>query len=141
MFVFVMACALLVIFSVLTDRVDNTNGVRMAANFIAGAFLSACAGYAGMIVATDANVRVTQAADKQGMNSALKLAFAGGAVMGFTVVGLGLLGVSCFYLLMTLGGPNNATLVSNISSQEIQTKKINCPPLTHTNLLLLLLFP
>lgn len=77
--------------------------------FIGGAMLSALAGWIGMIVATDANVRVTQAADKNGLNAALKLAFAGGGVMGFTVVGLGLFGVSSFYLLMTLGGPDSTT--------------------------------
>merc|ERR1719469_1001223 len=65
--------------------------------------LSASAGWAGMLVATDANVRTTQAADKEGLPQALKVAFAGGSVMGFTVVGLGLFGVSLFYYLMTLG--------------------------------------
>eukprot|EP00970_Alexandrium_tamarense_P009401 scaffold1868_cov194-Alexandrium_tamarense.AAC.45 len=81
------------------DRVD---GIRAGACFLAGAMLSAGAGWAGMIVATDANVRTTQAADKQGLAVALRVAFTGGAVMGFTVVGLGLLGVSLFFFLMTL---------------------------------------
>jgi K(+)-stimulated pyrophosphate-energized sodium pump len=56
-----------------------------------------------MAVATDANVRTTQAADKDGLNTALRVAFTGGAVMGFTVVGLGLFGVSLMYFLVTLG--------------------------------------
>jgi len=104
-FVAVFSAILLIVFSVITNRADNTEGVRMAANFIAGAALSALAGWIGMVVATDANVRVTNAADKGGMSSALRLAFSAGAVMGFIVVGLGLLGISCFYLLMTLGNP------------------------------------
>jgi K(+)-stimulated pyrophosphate-energized sodium pump len=56
-----------------------------------------------MVVATDANVRTTQAADKEGLNTALRVAFTGGAVMGFTVVGLGLFGVSLMFYLVTLG--------------------------------------
>jgi inorganic pyrophosphatase len=56
-----------------------------------------------MAVATDANVRTTQAADKDGLSVALRVAFTGGAVMGFTVVGLGLGGLSIFFLIMTQG--------------------------------------
>jgi len=82
---------------------DSVDGVRMGACFLAGAILSAAAGWGGMAVATDANVRTTQSADKEGLAAALRVAFTGGAVMGFTVVGLGLFGVSLFYWLMTLG--------------------------------------
>ena len=56
-----------------------------------------------MIVATDANVRTTQSADKQGLDAALQVAFTGGAAMGFVVVGLGLLGLAGFYLIMGVG--------------------------------------
>jgi H(+)-translocating pyrophosphatase len=55
------------------------------------------------VVATDANVRTTNAADKDGLNTALRVAFTGGAVMGFTVVGLGLFGVSLMFFLVTFG--------------------------------------
>ena len=65
------------------------------------------------MVATDANVRTTQAADKQGLSVALRVAFTGGAVMGFTVVGLGLFGVSFFFWLMTL---NRDTITSGLGS-------------------------
>ena len=48
-------------------------------------YYSAAAGWAGMSIATDANVRTTQAADKEGLSVALRVAFTGGAVMGFVV--------------------------------------------------------
>ena len=58
-----------------------------------GAFCSALAGFFGMRVATRANVRTTAAA-RTSLNSALRVAFSGGAVMGFCVVGLGVLGLA-----------------------------------------------
>ena len=67
--------------------------------FLVGAAFSVLAGYIGMKTATNANVRTTNAAGKNGMPSALKVAFRGGAVMGLCVVGLGLLGVSATYII------------------------------------------
>jgi K(+)-stimulated pyrophosphate-energized sodium pump len=84
------------------NNMDRADGIRAGGCFVGGALLSASAGWAGMSVATDANVRTTQAADKQGLSVALRVAFTGGAVMGFTVVGLGLAGLSFFFWLMTL---------------------------------------
>ena len=66
--------------------------------YVAGAILSGLAGFVGMTVATLANARTTQAA-RTGPQLALPLAFKGGAVMGFTVAGLALLGLSLAYIL------------------------------------------
>jgi K(+)-stimulated pyrophosphate-energized sodium pump len=69
--------------------------------FVVGATLSALAGYIGMSAATAANVRTTNAA-RRGMTEAFRVSFSSGMVMGLTVVGLGLLGLSAvFYAVST----------------------------------------
>lgn len=67
--------------------------------FAVGASFSTAAGYIGMTVATEANVRTANAARTDGMNKALSIAFSGGAVMGMCVAGLGVLGVSFIYMM------------------------------------------
>ncbi len=74
--------------------------------FITGAGCSILAGFFGMQVATKANARTANAAQK-GQNEALGIAFRGGAVMGMCVVGLGLLGVGVLY--MVIGDANIVT--------------------------------
>ncbi|MBI2343940.1 MAG: sodium-translocating pyrophosphatase [Deltaproteobacteria bacterium] len=64
--------------------------------FIVGACCSALAGFIGMRAATIANVRTASAA-RCGLNPALEIAFAGGSVMGMSVVGLGLLGLTLVF--------------------------------------------
>ena len=74
-------------------------GVKSGIAFVLGTLCSILAGYFGMSVATKANVRTANAARTGGMNRALSIAFSGGAVMGMSVVGLGLLGVSIVYMV------------------------------------------
>ena len=66
--------------------------------FIVGAIFSATAGYAGMKIATLANVRTASAA-RRGVNPALNVAFSSGSVMGMMVAGIGLLGLGILYLI------------------------------------------
>ncbi len=68
-----------------------------AVAYVFGAVLSAAAGYIGMRTATAANARTAEAARTGGVSKALPLAFRGGAVMGFTVAGLGLFGLAFGY--------------------------------------------
>ena len=68
-------------------------GLPTAICFLFGAVLSALAGYIGMSVATRANVRTANEAQK-GLTAALRVAFNGGTVMGLCVVGLGVAGVA-----------------------------------------------
>ncbi len=65
--------------------------------FLTGAFFSALAGNIGMRVATKANARAAEAV-KQGIKNGLLVAFSSGAVMGLSVVGLGIIGVSIYYV-------------------------------------------
>ena len=81
------------------DKFDDANDHRWTSvSYLIGAILSASAGYAGMLIAVQANVR-TAAKAQEGLNPALRTAFNSGTVMGMTVVGLGLLGLAILYLI------------------------------------------
>ena len=67
--------------------------------FLTGGFFSGLAGFIGMKTATAASARTANAA-RNSLNSGLKIAFRSGAVMGLTVVGLGLLDISVWYLIL-----------------------------------------
>ncbi|MBN2389369.1 MAG: sodium/proton-translocating pyrophosphatase, partial [Anaerolineae bacterium] len=71
-------------------------GLGMSAAFIAGAVCSAIAGYMGMMIAVEANVRSATAAEK-GLNPAFNIAFKAGSVMGLAMVGLAILGMTVVY--------------------------------------------
>ncbi|TAL51957.1 MAG: sodium-translocating pyrophosphatase, partial [Nanoarchaeota archaeon] len=90
--------------------------ITTVVTFILGAILSAIAGYAGMMVSVQANVRTAEAA-KKGLKPAFKTAFMGGTVTGMAVVGLGLLGITSLYYYtndpkMLLGFGFGASLIS-----------------------------
>ncbi len=67
--------------------------------FITGGFFSGLSGFVGMKIATAANARTANAC-RTGLNKGLRVAFSAGSVMGFTVVGLGLLDISIWFALL-----------------------------------------
>jgi len=103
---------LLLVIGTVWEVNDFVDGISIAVCFLAGAILSASAGWAGMLVAADANVHTTQATMVGGLPTALRAAFVGGSVMGFTVVGIGLFGISIFYFFMTIGQDGEKVAVS-----------------------------
>ncbi|MDF2874121.1 MAG: hppA [Sporomusa sp.] len=74
------------------------DGYKLAVSFLVGAVCSAIAGYVGMTATTKSNARTTEAA-RTSLNKALSVSFRAGAVMGMSVAGLGLLGVSGLYIV------------------------------------------
>ncbi len=78
--------------------VNSAEGLRVAVTFITGAICSAIAGYMGMSVAVEANVRSATAAEKS-LNQAFRVAFYAGSVMGLAMVGLAVIGMCGIYLL------------------------------------------
>jgi len=92
-----------VLFAVLwgAGTISDKFGLLTAVGFLIGAGASSLAGYVGMVIAVRANVRTAQAAHK-GMNTALTVAFRGGAVTGLLLIGLGLLAITTFYMVASL---------------------------------------
>ncbi len=82
--------------------------------FVTGGFFSALSGFVGMKIATAANARSANACS-EGLNRGLRVAFSAGSVMGFTVVGLGLLDISVwFFLLKFVFPPESASEITGI---------------------------
>ena len=75
-------------------------GWKAAICFVIGAIFSASAGWIGMFIATKANARTAVKAYDEGMSGALRVAFSGGAVLGLSVVGFGLLGLAGITLVV-----------------------------------------
>ena len=105
----VVAIVLVVVAIAMAFFLQASGGAVMAIAYLVGAIFSGTAGFIGLSIATRANSRTTQAATKS-MPKALEVAFRGGAVMGLTVAGLGLLGVClCFLIFLYATG-----LVANL---------------------------
>ncbi len=82
--------------------------------FVTGGVWSMLAGFIGMRIATNSNARTAQAASES-LNRGLRVAFSSGSVMGFTVVGLGLLDITLwFFLLRYVFGVADASALGNI---------------------------
>jgi len=85
----------LIIFIIITFAL----GVWVGLGFLIGAFLSGAAGYIGMLVSVQANVRTAEACRK-GLAAGLNIGFKSGAVTGMLVAGLALLSISIYYLVL-----------------------------------------
>jgi len=84
---------------------DMTRGAFIGGAFLLGAFFSALSGYIGMFVSVSSNIRTASAA-RRSLNEALQISFRGGAVSGFAVVALSLLGVAgIFFLYLEFAAP------------------------------------
>ena len=90
-----ITCVGVVLFLAIGFALDWATGC----GFAIGAILSGTAGYVGMSISVRANVRTAEAA-RQGVSSAFRVAFRGGAVTGMLVVGLGLFGVAGYYTVL-----------------------------------------
>lgn len=95
--------------------VENSSPL-LGVSYVFGAFCSGLAGWVGMKIATKSNSRTTNAA-RRSLNDALKVAFAGGSVMGMAVVGIGVTGLSILLLIYfnIFGYETNESLVKIIN--------------------------
>ena len=86
--------------------------------FLTGGIWSMLAGFIGMKIATNSNARTAQAASES-LNKGLRVAFSSGSVMGFTVVGLGMLDITLwFFILRYAFGVNDPVDLGNIMGDE-----------------------
>ncbi|EKQ90387.1 V-type H(+)-translocating pyrophosphatase [Leptospira borgpetersenii serovar Javanica str. UI 09931] len=99
--VFIAFMAVLIVLLLDNPATEGFNdGLHTAIAFIAGAIISCLSGFIGMKIATAGNVRTAEAA-KTSLSKAFRVAFDSGAVMGFGLVGLAILGMIILFLLFT----------------------------------------
>ena len=99
--------------------------------FVTGGFFSGLSGFIGMKIATYANARTANAA-QHSLNSGLKIAFSAGGVMGFVVVGLGLIDISFWYFLLKAwySDPSHLILLAGQTVEAAQVQAITSAMLT-----------
>lgn len=113
---------ILIVFVILVGAVLAwLNDIDTATAFFAGAIASVLAGFSGMRAATSANGRTAMAAKNEGQAGALAVSYNGGAVMGLSVGGLGLLGISliAFWLGAEDGSPLSAAAGFGMGASSI----------------------
>ncbi len=113
-----VAKVFLVVFVILLIMAFATNGEMLSKftpfAFLTGGIFSMLAGLIGMKIATNSNARTAQAASES-LNRGLRVAFSSGSVMGFTVVGLGMLDISLWFVgLHFIAGIDDAVNLGNI---------------------------
>lgn len=96
MLALVMALLIAIVFGI--THSSPGYGFTMAVSFLVGAALSSVAGYMGMVIAVEANVRSATAAE-EGLVPAFNIAFKAGAVLGLAMVGVGVIGMCGIYLV------------------------------------------
>ena len=110
--VFVVVFVILLIIAFASDGSMLSKFTPFA--FVTGGIWSMLAGFIGMKIATNSNARTAQAASES-LNKGLRVAFSSGSVMGFTVVGLGMLDITVwFFLLRYAFGINDPVQLGNI---------------------------
>ncbi|HEV7126148.1 MAG TPA: sodium/proton-translocating pyrophosphatase, partial [Ktedonobacterales bacterium] len=112
----ILAVVVAIVLGGLLAAFSKTNPVQTAIetaiSFAIGAFCSGLAGYIGMQVAVRSNIRTASAA-RRGLGDALMVSLRGGAVSGFMVIALSLLGVSVVFLIFNaVGGSNSGILIT-----------------------------
>ena len=118
---FIIAVAILIAIFLpkpLWEPHDLLLNLQLPIAYAFGSFCSALAGYLGLNIATKANAKVANAA-KSGLNKAFPIGFRGGAVMGLSVVGVGLLGISIVYVLTGMEGTIPAVLAYSFGASSL----------------------
>ena len=113
-----VAKVFLVVFLVLLVMAFATGGEMLSQftpfAFLTGGIWSMLAGFVGMKIATSSNARTAQAASES-LNKGLRVAFSSGSVMGFTVVGLGMLDISIWFVILRfVAGIDDPLTLGNI---------------------------
>ncbi len=110
--VFLAVFALLLVMAFATDGQMLSHFTPFA--FLTGGIFSLLAGFIGMKIATNSNARTAQAASES-LNRGLRVAFSSGCVMGFTVVGLGLLDITLWFVILHwIAGITDPVILGNI---------------------------